>query len=140
MRFDPWKNTKLEGLYATKAGLVTQCEAEGFRHITYFIDRPDVMAKYSVTLCADKARFPRLLANGNLVAQGPGVPEGWFASAGLFVLIIDLPTHPAAQAWIYIIWAFAFAVHLLGRACGRDWPLQLRSRDARSRAVAVIGR
>jgi len=78
VRFDPWKNTKLEGLYATKAGLVTQCEAEGFRHITYFIDRPDVMAKYSVTLCADKGRFPRLLANGNLVAQGDGEPAGWF--------------------------------------------------------------
>ncbi len=76
--FDPWKNTKLEGLYATKAGLVTQCEAEGFRHITYFIDRPDVMAKYAATLCADKAAFPRLLANGNLVAQGEGEPAGWF--------------------------------------------------------------
>jgi len=78
VRFDPWKNTKLEGLYATKAGLVTQCEAEGFRRITYFIDRPDVMAKYAVTLCADKARFPRLLANGNLIAQGVGQPAGWF--------------------------------------------------------------
>jgi aminopeptidase N len=78
VRFDPWKNTKLEGLYATKSGLVTQCEAEGFRHITYFIDRPDVMATYAVTLCAAKARFPRLLANGNLVAQGDGQPAGWF--------------------------------------------------------------
>jgi aminopeptidase N len=78
VRFDPWKNSKLEGLYATKAGLVTQCEAEGFRHITWFIDRPDVMAKYAVTLCAEKARFPRLLANGNLVAQGEGEPAGWF--------------------------------------------------------------
>ncbi len=78
VRFDPWKNTKLEGLYATKDGLVTQCEAEGFRRITYFIDRPDVMATYSVTICAEKARFPRLLANGNLVAQGDGEPAGWF--------------------------------------------------------------
>jgi aminopeptidase N len=78
VRFDPWKNTKLEGLYASKDGLVTQCEAEGFRHITYFIDRPDVMARYAVTLCADKARFPRLLANGNLVSQGEGQPTGWF--------------------------------------------------------------
>ena len=77
VRFDPWKNTALEGLYASKAGLVTQCEAEGFRHITYFIDRPDVMAKYVVTLCADKVKFPRLLANGNLVAQGDGEPGGW---------------------------------------------------------------
>ncbi|MGZ5098708.1 MAG: M1 family aminopeptidase, partial [Usitatibacter sp.] len=78
VRFDPWKNTKLEGLYATKAGLVTQCEAEGFRRITYFIDRPDVMARFAVTLCADKARFPRLLANGNLIAQGVGQPASWF--------------------------------------------------------------
>jgi aminopeptidase N len=78
VRFDPWKNTKLEGLYATKAGLVTQCEAEGFRRITWFIDRPDVMARYAVTLCAEKTRFPRLLANGNLVAQGEGEPSGWF--------------------------------------------------------------
>ncbi|HEX3060444.1 MAG TPA: aminopeptidase N [Usitatibacter sp.] len=82
VRFDPWKNTALEGLYATKSGLVTQCEAEGFRRITYFIDRPDVMSTYSVTLCAAAAEFPRLLANGNLVAHGEGVPQGWFAGAG----------------------------------------------------------
>jgi len=78
VRFDPWKNTRLEGLYATNTGLVTQCEAEGFRHITYFIDRPDVMARYAVTLCADLHRFPRLLANGNLVAHGEGEPADWF--------------------------------------------------------------
>ncbi|MEO5692924.1 MAG: aminopeptidase N [Usitatibacter sp.] len=77
-RFDPWKNTKLEGLYPTKAGLVTQCEAQGFRRITFFPDRPDVMAKYSVTLCGDKEKFPRLLANGNLVASGEGEPADWF--------------------------------------------------------------
>jgi len=82
VRFDPWKNTALEGLYATANGLVTQCEAEGFRHITYFIDRPDVMSTYSVTLCGDAQRFPRLLANGNLVASGDGVPAGWFAGSG----------------------------------------------------------
>ena len=82
VRFDPWKNTKLEGLYATSSGLVTQCEAQGFRHITYFIDRPDVMARYAVTLCADKSRFPHLLANGNLVSQGPGEPAGWFLASG----------------------------------------------------------
>ena len=78
VRFDPWKNTKLEGLYASASGLVTQCEAEGFRRITYFADRPDVMATYVVTLCADKSRFPRLLANGNLVSSGEGAPAGWF--------------------------------------------------------------
>ena len=70
VRVDPWKNTLLEGLYATKNGLVTQCEAEGFRHITWFIDRPDVMSMYTVTLHAAKDQFPHLLANGNLVARG----------------------------------------------------------------------
>src|SRR5688572_20285282 len=72
VRFDPWKNTELVGLYAFRHGLVTQCEAEGFRHITYFVDRPDVMAAYVVTLCGDKERFPRLLANGNLVLRRQG--------------------------------------------------------------------
>ena len=66
----PDKNTQLSGLYTSDSGLFTQCEAEGFRRITYFLDRPDVMAVYSVTLRADKARFPVLLANGNLVEQG----------------------------------------------------------------------
>ena len=78
VRFDPWKNTKLVGLYATRHGLVTQCEAEGFRRITYFVDRPDVMATYLVTICADKERFPRLLANGNLQLRGQGLPRNWF--------------------------------------------------------------
>jgi len=81
VRFDPWKNTKLEGLYATASGLVTQCEAEGFRRITYFVDRPDVMARYTVAICADRERFPRLLANGNLVGEGPGTPPEWFLQA-----------------------------------------------------------
>lgn len=68
-RIVPQKNTKLEGLYATKHGYVTQCEAEGFRRITWFIDRPDVMAVYTTTVRAD---YPVLLSNGNLVASGPG--------------------------------------------------------------------
>eukprot|EP01035_Chromulina_nebulosa_P032510 gene32510-43433_t len=66
----PEKNTQLSGLYASGSGLFTQCEAEGFRRITYFLDRPDVMAVYTVTLRADKARFPVLLSNGNLVEEG----------------------------------------------------------------------
>src|SRR3954466_6743683 len=68
-RIVPQKNTKLEGLYATKNGFVTQCEAEGFRRITWFTDRPDVMAKYTTTV---RAKYPVLLSNGNLVASGPG--------------------------------------------------------------------
>ncbi len=66
----PVKNTKLMGLYVSNESFFTQCEAEGFRRITYFLDRPDVMASYSVTLRADKARYPVLLSNGNLVEQG----------------------------------------------------------------------
>ena len=66
----PSKNTKLMGLYVSNDSFFTQCEAEGFRRITYFLDRPDVMAMYSVTLRADKAKYPVLLSNGNLVDSG----------------------------------------------------------------------
>ncbi|HET7865542.1 MAG TPA: aminopeptidase N, partial [Burkholderiaceae bacterium] len=66
----PARNTKLMGLYVSNESFFTQCEAEGFRHITYFLDRPDVMASYSVLLRADKARYPVLLSNGNRVDQG----------------------------------------------------------------------
>jgi aminopeptidase N len=66
----PEKNTTLSGLYTSASGFFTQCEAEGFRRITYFLDRPDVMAVYTVTLRANKAAYPVLLSNGNLVAQG----------------------------------------------------------------------
>ena len=66
----PEKNTQLVGLYTSGGGLFTQCEAEGFRRITYFLDRPDVMAVYTVTLRASRAAYPVLLSNGNLVEQG----------------------------------------------------------------------
>jgi aminopeptidase N len=66
----PNKNTKLMGLYISNDSFFTQCEAEGFRRITYFLDRPDVMASYAVTLRADKAKYPVLLSNGNLVDSG----------------------------------------------------------------------
>ena len=69
-RIVPQKNTQLEGLYATQHGFVTQCEAEGFRRITWFVDRPDNMARYVVTVHADKAKYPVLLSNGNLIASG----------------------------------------------------------------------
>jgi aminopeptidase N len=69
-RIDPDTNTRLSGLYRTKDGYFTQCEAEGFRAITWFADRPDVMSTYVVTLHADKETLPILLANGNPVASG----------------------------------------------------------------------
>jgi aminopeptidase N len=66
----PETNTSLMGLYVSNGNFFTQCEAEGFRKITYFPDRPDVMAKYTVMLRADKERYPVLLSNGNLIEQG----------------------------------------------------------------------
>jgi aminopeptidase N len=72
----PAKNTKLMGLYVSNESFFTQCEAEGFRRITYYLDRPDVMASFTVTLRADKTRYPVLLSNGNLVEQGPLAGEG----------------------------------------------------------------
>ncbi|MDR0457942.1 MAG: aminopeptidase N [Burkholderiaceae bacterium] len=66
----PDQNSQLMGLYVSQGSFFTQCEAQGFRRITYFLDRPDVMAAYTVTLRADKAQYPVLLANGNLVEQG----------------------------------------------------------------------
>ncbi|MEN9885949.1 MAG: hypothetical protein RL758_527 [Pseudomonadota bacterium] len=67
---NPEKNTTLSGLYVSQGAFFTQCEAEGFRRITYFLDRPDVMSAYTVTLRADKAKYPVLLSNGNLVESG----------------------------------------------------------------------
>ena len=69
-RIYPKKNTKLMGIYASSTGFFSLCEAEGFRRITPFLDRPDVMARYTVSLHADRERYPVLLANGNLIAQG----------------------------------------------------------------------
>jgi len=66
----PEDNTALEGLYTSGSMYCTQCEAEGFRKITYYPDRPDVMARFTTTIAADKARCPVLLSNGNPIASG----------------------------------------------------------------------
>ena len=71
----PDKNTTMMGLYISNGNFFTQCEAEGFRKITYFPDRPDVMAKYTVLLRGDKKKYPVLLSNGNLIEQGD-LPKG----------------------------------------------------------------
>ncbi|MCA2978899.1 MAG: aminopeptidase N [Myxococcaceae bacterium] len=75
-RLSPSKNKSLEGLYASGSGLFTQCEAEGFRKITWYLDRPDVMSVFTVTLRADPARFPVLLSNGNKVSERDEVVDG----------------------------------------------------------------
>ena len=68
----PQNNTKLEGLYKSSGNFCTQCEAEGFRRVTYYLDRPDVMAVFIVRIEADRDKYPVLLSNGNLVSQGLG--------------------------------------------------------------------
>ena len=68
-RISPQDNTSLEGLYKSRTMFCTQCEAEGFRKITYYLDRPDVMSVFTVTVDAERARYPVLLSNGNLVAS-----------------------------------------------------------------------
>ncbi|MFC3051212.1 aminopeptidase N [Kordiimonas pumila] len=69
-KLDPVNNTRLEGLYHSSGNFCTQCEAQGFRHITYYPDRPDVLAKYTVRIEAEQSKFPVLLSNGNRVAEG----------------------------------------------------------------------
>ena len=91
----PQRNTRLMGLYASEGRLVTQCEAEGFRSITWFPDRPDVLSRYTVRLEADKTQFPVLLSNGDR-GQAQDLPGGrheimwtdpWPKPAYLFALV-----------------------------------------------------
>lgn len=67
VRLQPKLNTALSGLYISSNNFCTQCEAEGFRRITYYLDRPDVMARFTTTIIADKQRYPVLLSNGNRI-------------------------------------------------------------------------
>ncbi len=69
VRIKPQENTELSGLYKSSGNYCTQCEPEGFRRITYFLDRPDVMTTFTTTITADKEKYPMLLANGNLVDE-----------------------------------------------------------------------
>ena len=72
VRIHPETNTALEGLYKSSGMFCTQCEAEGFRKITYYLDRPDVMSKFTTTVSAEQHSYPVLLSNGNPIASGPG--------------------------------------------------------------------
>ncbi|MDA0279287.1 MAG: aminopeptidase N [Proteobacteria bacterium] len=76
-RIEPQNNMALEGLYKSKKMFCTQCEAEGFRRITYYLDRPDVMSVFTTTVAAEKAKYPVLLSNGNNIASGDveGAPD-----------------------------------------------------------------
>ncbi|MDP6669118.1 MAG: aminopeptidase N, partial [Candidatus Krumholzibacteria bacterium] len=70
VRIHPEKNTSLDGLYKSGGNYSTQCEAEGFRKITWFLDRPDIMARYTVRVEAEESKYPVLLSNGNLMEEG----------------------------------------------------------------------
>ena len=76
-RIDPGANSELSGLYTSGGAFFTQCEAEGFRRITFFPDRPDVMARYTTTIVADRAAVPVLLGNGNPTAAGVDGARHW---------------------------------------------------------------
>ncbi len=75
----PEKNTELSGLFRSKTMFCTQCEAQGFRRMTYFLDRPDVMTKFTTTIFADKDKYPVLLSNGNLIEKGAAEKGRHFA-------------------------------------------------------------
>lgn len=75
VEINPEANKSCEGLYLSQGIFATQCEAEGFRHITYFLDRPDVMTSYTVILEADQKKYPVLLSNGDLISKRP-LPNG----------------------------------------------------------------
>jgi aminopeptidase N len=77
VEIDPDANTRLEGLYRTSGNYCSQCEAEGFRHITFYIDRPDVMSVFSTTIRADKKAYPVLLSNGNKQDSGIDGERHW---------------------------------------------------------------
>lgn len=77
VRIHPETNTALEGLYKSNKMFCTQCEAEGFRKITYYLDRPDVMSKFTTTIEAEQHHYPILLSNGNLIAQGAEGDRHW---------------------------------------------------------------
>ncbi|MBA3581294.1 MAG: aminopeptidase N [Gammaproteobacteria bacterium] len=76
-RIQPANNTALEGLYISGGNFCTQCEAEGFRRITYYLDRPDVLSRFTVEIHADQQQYPVLLSNGNRMASGQNGAKHW---------------------------------------------------------------
>ena len=77
VEINPAENTRLEGLYLSSGNFCTQCEAEGFRHITYYIDRPDVMSVFETRISAPKQQFPVMLSNGNRIDSGESDERHW---------------------------------------------------------------
>jgi len=117
-RIRPAANSQLMGLYVSNGSLYTQCEAEGFRRITYFPDRPDVMARYRVTLRADRSRFPVLLANGNLIEQHE-LPDGRHCA------VWDDPFAKPSYLFAVVAGHFVALEHTIRRPSGHDALLQV---------------
>jgi aminopeptidase N len=117
-RIVPAANTELLGLYVSNGSLFTQCEAEGFRRITYFPDRPDVMTRYRVTLRADRERFPVLLANGNLVGEAQ-LADGRHSATW------DDPHAKPSYLFALVAGRFVVREEAWRRASGRDALLQI---------------
>jgi aminopeptidase N len=118
VRIKPSQNTELMGLFVSNGSFFSQCEAEGFRRITFFPDRPDVMTTYRVTIRADKSRYPVLLANGNLIEQSD-------LSEGRHYAIWDDPF--AKPSYLFALVAGDVALHeaRFTRASGREAALQI---------------
>ena len=118
VRIKPSQNTELMGLFVSNGSFFSQCEAEGFRRITFFPDRPDVMTTYRVTIRADKSRYPVLLANGNLIEQGD-------LSEGRHYAIWNDPF--AKPSYLFALVAGNVALHeaRFTRASGGDAALQI---------------
>ncbi|TKB50417.1 aminopeptidase N [Ferrimonas sediminicola] len=117
-RIDPANNTALEGLYKSEGTFCTQCEAEGFRRITYYLDRPDVLARYTTRIEADRAAYPYLLANGNQVESGE-LPDGRH-----FATWVD-PFPKPSYLFALVAGDFDLLEDSFTTASGRDVALQL---------------
>ncbi len=118
VRIKPSANTELMGLFVSNGNFFSQCEAEGFRRITYFPDRPDVMTTYRVTVRADRARYPVLLANGNLIEQGA-------LSEGRHYAVWDDPFAKPSYLFALVAGNFAVLEEHVTRASGRGAALQI---------------
>jgi aminopeptidase N len=114
----PGANTELMGLFISNGSFFTQCEAEGFRRITYFLDRPDVMARYRVTLRAGKSAYPVLLANGNLVEQRD-------LEDGRHMAVWDDPYPKPSYLFALVAGRFVAAQSTWRRSNGREALLQV---------------
>ena len=134
---DPAANSLFMGLYKSGSGFFTQCEAEGFRRITYFPDRPDVMSIYTVTLSADKEKYPYLLSNGNLVSS-TDLPDGRHQA------VWHDPFHKPSYLFALVAGDFDIREKTVKTHNGRDVLLQVYSdkgsRDKTEWALASLER